>query len=149
MNMEPKNHPFERKIIFSTSIIVLHVNFPGCYWNILRRLPRDKCCELPRWAQSSGRSFQLLGTAPFWNPERHQKRSLTKTKTCNMCIYIYHLIFAWYTILANGNPFVVIKWYQYHYIQLLCTTVSLIFTNNYSWFMVHGSQKAAYHPPGM
>ena len=30
MNMEPKNHPFERKIIFQTSIIVFHVNLPGC-----------------------------------------------------------------------------------------------------------------------
>ena len=30
INMEPNNHPIERKIIFQTSIFGFHVNFPGC-----------------------------------------------------------------------------------------------------------------------
>jgi len=31
INMEPKNHPiFQRNIIFQTSILGFHVNFPGC-----------------------------------------------------------------------------------------------------------------------
>ena len=30
IDMEPKNHPLKRKIIFQTSVIVFHVNFSGC-----------------------------------------------------------------------------------------------------------------------
>ena len=28
--MEPTNHPFRRKMIFQTSMIMVHVNLPGC-----------------------------------------------------------------------------------------------------------------------
>ena len=30
INMEPKNHPIEKKIIFQTFTLGFHVNFPGC-----------------------------------------------------------------------------------------------------------------------
>ena len=36
INMEPTNHPLERKMIFQTSMIMFHVNLLGCNGTILK-----------------------------------------------------------------------------------------------------------------
>ena len=45
INMEPANHPFRKEMIFQTSMIMFHVNLPGCanstftFWSRSYRYP--------------------------------------------------------------------------------------------------------------
>ena len=91
------------------------------------------------WASTMGSvKWTIFPTA--WNCPVLESWKATKKKawpkqrhvTCisKFTIWYLHSIQYW-QMDANGNPFVVIKCYQYHYIQLRCTTVSLIFRNNY------------------